>query len=148
MIYRIGEVDFDPDACEIYTEGHFEHLQPQVRNVLLCLVRHQGEVVPKEKLVDEAWEGRHTSDESVTRCISILRKHFADRSERHVIETIPKTGYRLHCPVELDCAQNCAGRHSCDDKTPAVNDHSRTVVNLLITVALLLVLVCALLIFS
>ena len=146
-IYRIGNVEFDPDACEICTEGRFEHLQPQVRNVLMCLVKHQGEVVPKEQLVNEAWNGRLTSDESVTRCISILRKHFADRSERHVIETIPKAGYRLHGPVEFDSAPPAALRDVNTRNTPQ-GYQIRTVVNLLLTISALLVMVCLLLIIS
>jgi DNA-binding winged helix-turn-helix (wHTH) protein len=98
-IYSIGNMDFDPDACEIYREGQLEHLQPQVRNVLMCLVRHHGEVVIKDVLINEAWCGRSASDECLTRCISILRKQTSDRGDRHLIETIPKVGYRLHCTV-------------------------------------------------
>jgi len=94
--YQIGEVGFSPDACELHKDGLIEHLQPQVRNVLLVLVENAGEVVSKESLLDQAWNGRATSDESLTRCISILRKHLSDRGEKHLIETIPRVGYRLH----------------------------------------------------
>ncbi|QFU75734.1 hypothetical protein EY643_08720 [Halioglobus maricola] len=93
--YQIGPILFDVEACEITSEGGTQHLQPQVRSVLLCLARHSGEVVSKERLVDEAWAGRHTSDEAITRCISLLRRHFEACGERHLIETIPKSGYRL-----------------------------------------------------
>ena len=95
--YHIGELEFDPDACEICSEGQCKHLQPQVRNVLSSLYRHRGEVVTREMLMEEAWSNRPASDESITRCISILRKHIADHDERTLIETIPKVGYRLHC---------------------------------------------------
>ncbi len=97
--YQIGKVGFSPDACELHKDGLTEHLQPQVRNVLLVLVEHAGEVVSKETLLEQAWQGRAASDECLTRCISILRKHFSDRSGKHLIETIPKVGYRLHLDV-------------------------------------------------
>ncbi len=97
--YQIGEVGFSPDACELYKDGLVEHLQPQVRNVLLALVEHAGDVVTKEALLERAWHGRPVSDECLTRCISILRKHLSDRGDKHLIETIPRVGYRLHSDV-------------------------------------------------
>ncbi len=97
--YQIGEVGFSPDACELHKDGLIEHLQPQCRNVLLVLVEHAGEVVTKESLLKDAWHGRAASDECLTRCISILRKHLSDRGEKHLIETIPRVGYRLHMDV-------------------------------------------------
>lgn len=144
-IYRIGDVEFDPDACEIYTEGHLEHLQPQVRNVLLCLVKHQGEVVPRAKLVEEAWGGRRTSDESVTRCISLLRKHLADRNARHVIETIPKTGYRLLEQVQLDSASHCSGVERVGVQPPFPDNRVKSAIRLLLAAGLLLLLASLLL---
>ena len=60
-VYRIADVVFNPDACELTASGETQHVQPQVRNVLLSLVRHEGEVVPKDLLVEEAWHGRRTS---------------------------------------------------------------------------------------
>ena len=34
-IYRIRDVLFDPDACQITVDGRTEHVQPQVRAVLV-----------------------------------------------------------------------------------------------------------------
>ena len=94
--YRVGSADFDTDDYEICVEGHMEHLQPQVRKVLLCLLRHEHQVVTKQMLLAEAWDGRAVSDECLTRCISLLRKHLHDRQDKHLIETISRVGYRLH----------------------------------------------------
>jgi DNA-binding winged helix-turn-helix (wHTH) protein len=80
-------------------DGFIEHLQPQVRNVLLVLVEHAGEVVSKDTLLEQAWHGRAASDECLTRCISILRRQLCDQTDRHLIETIPRVGYRLHLDV-------------------------------------------------
>ena len=63
--YQIGEVGFSPDSCELHKDGLVEHLQPQVRNVLMVLVENAGEVVSKETLLEQAWNGRFTSDESL-----------------------------------------------------------------------------------
>ena len=99
--FQLGQIGFDPDACELVSDGSPEHLQPQVRNVLLCLVNHAGEVVSKERLIEEAWPDRTATDECLTRCISLLRKHLKHHGGSHLIETIPRVGYRLHANPRL-----------------------------------------------
>ena len=149
--YRIGEVDFDPDASEICVDGHVTHLQPQVSNVLVCLVRHKGEVVAKDMLVEEAWEGRCTSDKNVTQCISLLRGHLEDRHDRHLIETIPKKGYRLAGTVQQDS--------SGQDLTPVKEsflpqlpiyepDEPKRAVNIVLTVAVLFLMLSGMIVLS
>ncbi|WP_188109631.1 winged helix-turn-helix domain-containing protein [Pseudohalioglobus sediminis] len=101
MRYLIGDVEFNPAASEIISHGRSTHLQPQVSSVLECLARHHGEVVSREQIFDEAWHGRHAGDECLTRCISLLRQHLHDRDQRHLIETIPRIGYRLTGSVQL-----------------------------------------------
>ncbi len=100
MLYRIGDVEFNPAASEIVNAGQRTHLQPQVCHVLECLARHHGKPVSRDLIFTEAWQGRDTSDECLTRCISLLREHFHDRDQRHLIETIPRVGYRLTGTVE------------------------------------------------
>lgn len=91
--FRIGAVDFFPEAYEVKFAGKTERMQPQVRNVLLCLVRHRGEVVSRETLLREAWNGRRATDECLTRCIYLLRKQLRDTA---LLETVARIGYRLH----------------------------------------------------
>ena len=91
--FRIGTVDFFPEAYEVRVAGKPEHMQPQVRNVLLCLVRNRGEVVSRETLMREAWNGRYATDECLTRCIYLLRKQLRDNG---LLETVPRIGYCLH----------------------------------------------------
>ena len=91
--FRIGTVDFLPESYEVMVAGKPEHMQPQVRNVLLCLVCKRGEVVSRETLMREAWHGRHATDECLTRCIYLLRKQLRDNG---LLETVPRIGYRLH----------------------------------------------------
>lgn len=148
-VYRIGELKFDPDASETCVRGRVTHLQPQVSSVLACLIRHRGEVVSKDVLVAEAWEGRRTSDESVTRCICLLRAHFAERDQKQLIETIPKRGYRFTGPVE-----KLQAGPSTHFSQPAANgaihidsgDHAKTAVNLVLTGAAVFMLLGALMV--
>lgn len=147
----MGEVDFDPDASEIRVRGKATHLQPQVSSVLGCLIRHRGEVVSKDTLVSEAWQGRHTSDESVTRCVSLLRAQFADRDQRHLIETIAKKGYRFNGTVEELLPHTeapCNQTPPTDPQSRKSGDPPKTAVNLLITAAVFFLLLSVLVVAS
>ncbi|MDJ0748898.1 MAG: winged helix-turn-helix domain-containing protein [Woeseiaceae bacterium] len=75
--------------------------EPKVFEVLLTLARRDGNLVTKEALIDECWDGKAFSDEPVLRCISLLRGHFGDQKPYRYIETLPRRGYRLLQPVEL-----------------------------------------------
>src|SRR5215472_7471144 len=69
--------------------------------VLVCLAAHAGEALPKEQLLQTVWPDTFVSEDGLKRCISELRRVFEDDArEPHVIETIPKRGYRLIAPVE------------------------------------------------
>jgi TolB-like protein/Tfp pilus assembly protein PilF len=64
--------------------------------VLVCLADHSGKTVSKEELLQTAWQDTFVSDAALTHCISELRRVFEDDArEPHIIETIPKRGYRL-----------------------------------------------------
>ena len=76
--------------------------EPKVFEVLLALAKRDGDVVSKDELVDEVWDGRPTADEPIIRCIAQLRKHFGDRERPYrYIETLTRRGYRLIPSVEF-----------------------------------------------
>ncbi len=75
-------------------------LGSKVMAVLVCLARRSGEVVPREELLEQVWEGAFTTDEALATVVYELRKTLDDdaRSPRYV-ETIRGRGYRLIAPV-------------------------------------------------
>lgn len=77
------------------------HPEPKVLEVLLALARRGGDLVTKDELIEEVWDGKAFSDEPILRCISLLRGHFHDKKPFTIIETLPRRGYRLLQPVEL-----------------------------------------------
>jgi len=93
--YQLGRIGFDPDASELFSDVTQEHLQPQVRDVLLCLINHAGHVVTRQQLVSESWGNRPVTDECLTRCVSVLQSHLRQHGEPHLIEILPSKGYRL-----------------------------------------------------
>ena len=69
--------------------------------VLVCLAERAGQMVPKDRLLHSAWADTAVGDDVLTRAISELRRLFEDDPRQpRVIETIPKSGYRLIAPVE------------------------------------------------
>ena len=82
-------------------DGDEEHrIEPLVMDVFVVLASHGGEVVTKDQLIDEVWDGRPQTDDVITRCISALRRGLNDDA-RHpeYIETVQRRGYRVMKPV-------------------------------------------------
>ena len=52
-------------------------------------------VVPREALLDRVWGLGQGSDEVLTQAVSKLRRQLSRTHTASMIETIPKTGYRL-----------------------------------------------------
>lgn len=75
--------------------------EPKVFAVLLALAKRDGNLVTKDELIEEVWDGKAFSDEPVLRCISLLRGHLGDRKPHRYIETLQRRGYRLLERIEL-----------------------------------------------
>lgn len=94
--FRLGAWIIQPGQNAISRNGTTIRLEPKMVEVLLCLAEHSGETVSKDQLLRRVWPETFVTDDVLTRCISELRKAFADDpKEPHVIQTIPRKGYRL-----------------------------------------------------
>ena len=70
-------------------------------DVLVCLADNCGQTVSREELLRTVWPNTFVTDDALTRCISELRRVFEDHAhDPHIIETIPKRGYRVIATVE------------------------------------------------
>jgi DNA-binding winged helix-turn-helix (wHTH) protein/TolB-like protein len=99
--FNLGDWEVLP-AKGVLRRGDEEiHPEPKVLEVLLALARRNKNLVTKDELIEEVWDGKAFSDEPILRCISLLRGHFDDKKPFTVIETLPRRGYRLLKPVEL-----------------------------------------------
>ena len=98
--FRIGDYVVRSHACEISGPSGDVHVEPRVMEVLVYLATRAGSVVSKDDLLSTIWGTTHVTDDSVTRCISALRKLLGDdRGKQEVLQTIPKRGYRIVSPV-------------------------------------------------
>ena len=98
--FQLGAWRVQPQLNCLVCDLRTVRLEPKMMGVLLCLAQRSGEVVSKEQIVQEVWQGTFVSDDVLIRCVSALRKAFGDTAGcPTVIETIPKRGYRLLLPA-------------------------------------------------
>lgn len=100
--FTLGEWEVLPLRGVLRCGDQEERPEPRVFGVLIALAKRNGDLVTRDELVDELWDGRPTSDEPINRCMSQLRGHLGDKSRPHeYVETLTRRGYRLLKPVEL-----------------------------------------------
>jgi DNA-binding winged helix-turn-helix (wHTH) protein/TolB-like protein len=74
---------------------------PKPFAVLMALAKRNGNLITRDELIDEVWDGKAFSDEPIQQAIALLRKHFGDKQPHKYIETLHRRGYRLIQPVDL-----------------------------------------------
>lgn len=100
----VGKAKLDFDAHQIIGPKKTHAIEPKVMEVLRVLVDNAGQVVTREDIIDQVWGVGYGGDERLSRAISLLRKALGDkRGKKALIQTIPKTGYKLILP-EADVA--------------------------------------------
>jgi adenylate cyclase len=70
-------------------------------DVLRYLIEHAERVVTKEELIGAVWPDVTVGDESLTQCISEVRRALDDEGQR-IIRTVPRRGYLIGVPVSAD----------------------------------------------
>ncbi|KVN41162.1 winged helix-turn-helix domain-containing protein [Burkholderia ubonensis] len=75
------------------------NLEPKVLGVLIVLLESAGELVQKEELMNRVWFGAEVGDESLGRCVYILRRLLRDNRDEPYIDTVYGKGYRFRRPV-------------------------------------------------
>ena len=94
--FRVGDWLVQPDQCRLSSGGRIVQVRAKVMDLLTYLAAHPGEVLSKERLLDDLWGSRIVSESALTRTVTELRQALGDDAEApHLLETIPKRGYRL-----------------------------------------------------
>jgi eukaryotic-like serine/threonine-protein kinase len=97
--WRFADCELDELRREVRIRGAAVELESKPFEVLLQLLRHAGEVVTKEELIEAVWPGTSVVDGSLATAISKLRRALGDE-EQLTILTVPRVGYRLAVPVQ------------------------------------------------
>lgn len=91
----LGPLQIDPALRRVaHDDGREEFLQPRVMQVLVALVRADGQILSRDDLLKSCWSGVVVGEDAIDRVIGRLRR-LADWAGAFDVQTITKVGYRL-----------------------------------------------------
>lgn len=104
MRAEFGPFLMDADRGELFKHGTRLRLRAQPFQVLIALLEKPGEIVTRQELRRRLWGNRIFAefDVAINSAVSRLREVLGESSQQpHLIETVPKRGYRFNGPVSL-----------------------------------------------
>ena len=106
--FRFGVFDFNAATLELHKHDprgveRAVRLRPQSLKLLKLLVARPGELLTRDEINRQLWEGDVHVDfeQGVNHCVKQLRAALGDSADTpRFIETLPRRGYRFIAPVE------------------------------------------------
>ena len=96
MTLVFADCEIDCDRRELHRTGRSTHVEPQVFDLLVYLVRHRDRVVSKEELIRAVWDGRFISDDTLTSRVGAARRAIGDSgADQRLIRTVTRRGFRF-----------------------------------------------------
>ena len=100
MRISFGPFAFDRQNRLLWREGSEVALPPRVLGVLELLIDRQGQVVPRQDLMDAVWKDAFVTDTSLAEAVSFLRQALGDDPQApRYIQTVHRRGYRFLAPL-------------------------------------------------
>ncbi|WP_413735608.1 winged helix-turn-helix domain-containing protein [Sodalis sp. RH21] len=96
--YTFGDFILNSTRILFYKDQKIS-ISPKELGVLILLLESAGEVVTKDRLINEVWSGGNVAEESLTRCIYVLRRLLQEGKHNRFIDTVYGKGYRFTLPV-------------------------------------------------
>ena len=96
-VWRFGDIELDERVAGLRVGDAAAELDRSSYDVLLALMRHAGEVVTKDELLEAGWPGRIVSENSLAKAVSRLRHALGGDGE--AIRAVHGYGYRLAAQV-------------------------------------------------
>jgi len=99
----------DTDRRELHRGSEAVPVEPQVLDLLICLVENRNRVVTKDDLIASVWRGRIVSEATLTSRIYAARKAVGDSGQgQRLIRTVARRGLRFVGDVRTDCDHSVA----------------------------------------
>ena len=99
-VYSFDRFSVDAAERRLVRDGYPVEVSARYFDALLLMVEHPGQLITRDRFLDEAWRGIPVTDEALSQCITQLRKTLGDSPARpRFIETVPKHGYRFIAEV-------------------------------------------------
>src|SRR5688572_10550003 len=98
--YQFDKFRLDPIERRLFAGEVPVELNSRYFDALLLLLQNPGTLLSKERFLKDVWQGIPVTDEVLTQCIKTLRRQLGDSATQpHLIETVPKHGYRFIAAV-------------------------------------------------
>ena len=102
FVFSFADVEVREREFCIVKAGELLRVEPKAFRVLLFLIRSPHRLITKDELLDAVWSDCAVSDNSLTRCVALLRRSLGDDTrEPRFIATVPTVGYRFLCDVKV-----------------------------------------------
>lgn len=98
--FQLADCVVRPSEHIIEGANGANHVEPRTMALLLLLVEHAGQVVPRQDIEERLWAGRVVGYDALTQTVTKLRRALGDdcREPRYLL-TVPKEGYQLIAEV-------------------------------------------------
>lgn len=104
MLFSFGDYVLDTQRYELRHGNELIALRPKALDLLICLVEHAGEVVPKQTLISLLWPGRDevVTDAMLGALVMQVRQAVGDSgADQYTIQTKRNRGYCFITKVDL-----------------------------------------------
>ena len=96
MKYSFAEFVIDLNQQELRRLGEAVHIEPQVFDLIVHLVRNHDRIVSKDELIETIWNGRIISEAALSSRINGARRALGDNgTDQAFIRTLHKRGFRF-----------------------------------------------------
>jgi two-component system OmpR family response regulator len=91
---RVGPIELDETMRQVTVDGRAVELSPREFSLLECFLRHPGQVMSRDQLLDQAWPfGVVVTPNAVDAYVHYLRDKLGDAGR--LVETVRGVGYRM-----------------------------------------------------
>ncbi len=100
MRYSFANCVLDTDRHQLVRDGVTIKTEPQVFDLLHLLVRHAGDLVTRDQIIDEVWGGRIVSESAISARINAARTAVGDTgASQAIIKTVTRRGLQFVAPI-------------------------------------------------
>jgi DNA-binding winged helix-turn-helix (wHTH) protein/TolB-like protein len=126
-VLHFHDITVDPHEFRVLRGSTPIVLTPRAFDVLLVLIRNAGRVMEKQEIFEAVWKDTFVTDNALVKIIRELRNALGDDADDpHLIQTVPKRGYRFIAEVNRVNTEAPVGesRQSDEPSTPVVTSPS------------------------
>src|SRR5580765_2648731 len=100
--YQFTDFEIDLSQQELRRLGKAVHIEPQVFDLIVHLVRNHDRIVSKDELIETIWNGRIISEAALSSRVNAARRALGDNgNDQSLIRTQHKRGFRFVGDVQV-----------------------------------------------